>query len=275
MKVRRILLLVVAAATVAYVVFAIVVRPSNDRDWKTDHARLPMSRFDGSQVRIEGVRNFISWSRDSVSTDYYDSTYDLDTLKDLWLVVSVFDEQTRRGPAHTMLSFGFDGGQYVVISVEARKEVEESYSIIQGLFRRYELIYVVGDERDLVATRAIHRNDDVYLYPIKASREGIRALFIEMLEAANELHERPRFYNTLTGNCTTKLADHVNAVAPGTIPPSWRLILPGYVDELIQRLDLLDEDEDIATVRRRYWINDKVRAAEHAGDFSLRIRSTQ
>ncbi len=272
MSVRRVFFMVFGAVAVALIVFWIVVRPSNDRDWKADHARMPASWLEGSEVTIDGIRRFVSVSPESATTGYYDHRFDLDALHELWLVVAVFDEEHRRGPAHTMLSFGFEHDPYVVISVEARKEVGEDYSIVKGLFRKYELIYVVGDERDLVRTRALHRNDDVYLYPIKASREGIRRLFVDMLQTANALRERPRFYNTLTGNCTTKLADHVNAIAPGTIPPSWRLILPGYVDELVQRLGLLNEEQDIAEVRRRYWINDKARAARDAEDFSRRIR---
>ena len=69
--------------------------------------------------------------------------------------------------AHIMLSFGFAGRDYVTISIETRKEVGESYDTIRGFFRQYELIYIVGDERDLIRLRTNYRKnppEDVYLY---------------------------------------------------------------------------------------------------------------
>ena len=113
------------------------------------------------------------------------------------------------GPAiaHVFLSFGF-GDEHVAVSIEARKERDEGYSSVQGFFKRYELIYVVGDERDLIRVRTNYRRDppeDVYLYRVRAPIENIRRLFLEYVRAINELAERPRFYDTLTTNCTTTI----------------------------------------------------------------------
>ncbi len=260
-----------AVVLVAAIAFSFV-RPSNDRDWKTEHARLPSAAFDGNLVHITGIRDFHYTSADSFTAGYYDRTFDLDSLATVWLGIAVFNESERRGPAHSLLSFGFDNGDYVAISVEARKEVGEDYSTVQGLFKKYEIIYVIGDERDLLLTRAVHRPDDVYLYPIKASREKVRELFVSMLEKANALHDEPEFYNTLTNNCTSKLRDHVNMIAPGLVPHSWKLILPGYADELVKELGLLGEDVTIEEARRRYWINGRARLYAEAPDFSQRIR---
>ena len=55
--------------------------------------------------------------------------------------------------ARASSSFGFDGGDYVCISIETRKEVGENYSALRGFFRQFELTYVVADERDLVRLR--------------------------------------------------------------------------------------------------------------------------
>ena len=248
------------------------IRPSNSRVWKADHARLPWTGFQGEEVRIEDIRDFRHVTADSVTQHYYDASFDLGEIESLWFVLSIFHEDEFRGPAHSMLSFGFEDGSYLVISVEARKEVGESYSIYKGLLKRYELIYVVGDERDLVRTRAAFRSDDVYLYPIRASREKIRELLVDMLQSANALHENPRFYNTVLNNCSTVLHDHVNSVAPGRIPHSWKILLPGFSDELLKNLELLDSDLTVAQARKSYWINDRARQAVDAADFSARIR---
>ena len=49
--------------------------------------------------------------------------------------------------AHTMLSFGFEGDEYLAISAEVRTEKNEEYNPLLGLLNQYELTYVVADER--------------------------------------------------------------------------------------------------------------------------------
>ena len=70
-----------------------------------------------------------------------------------------------------MLSFGF-AGDHVAVSIETRKKKGEAYSSIAGFFKQYELIYVVGDERDLIRVRTNYRRpeEQVYLYRTRAPR---------------------------------------------------------------------------------------------------------
>ena len=65
--------------------------------------------------------------------------------------------------AHTILSFGF-GDERLAISIETRKTEGQTFSAIGGFFRQYHLVYVVGDERDLIALRTKYRQpqEDVY-----------------------------------------------------------------------------------------------------------------
>ena len=268
---RRTLATVAAALFVAALVFALI-RPSHDRDWAPDHGRMPWAEFAGDLVRVNDVRDFRYDADGIVEQRWYDRIYDLNALDSMWYVLSVFDGEGWRGPAHGMFSFGFADGDFVVISVEARKEVGETYSWWQGLFKKYELIYVVGDERDLVLTRAVHRPDVVHMFPVAATPEKVRELFVDMLARANDLRKRPEFYNTLTDNCTSRLRDHVNAIAPGRVPASWKITLPGYSDELMESLGLLDSDLPLEQARRRYRINERARRHEHAPDFSRAIR---
>ncbi|MDH3217876.1 MAG: DUF4105 domain-containing protein, partial [Candidatus Krumholzibacteria bacterium] len=222
-----VVLAAVAVVTVLVVVKSSSTQPLNNRSWKLEHSVLPRAEFDGDLVHVRGIRNFSYQSAKSFTPAYYDKTFDLSKIESLWFVLSIF-RPSRRGLAHPFLSFGFANGDYVSISVEARQESDESYSVLTGLFKRFEVIYVIGDERDLVATRAIQRDDQVYLYPIRTSPDKIRSLFVEMLLAANQLHELPEFYNTLTNNCTTRIHDHVNRIASKKIPGSWKILLPGY-----------------------------------------------
>ncbi len=261
------------ALLAAVIVFALWPARA-DRDWIPPHAITPTVTINGDQVVVEGVRNF-RFAVDVPPVGTFETrVYDLGRLETLWYGLSVFHPDGWRGPAHGLFSFGFDDGTYVAISVEARKERGESYGVYRGLLRTFELIYIVGDERDLLLDRAAHRPDDVYLFPVAAPRQGIRDLFVSLLREADRLGRDPAWYNTLTDNCTSRLRDHVNAVAPGLVPPTWRVILPGYTDELLINLGRLRGGEDLATARRRYLINERARRVGDTPDFSRAIRDT-
>ncbi|MGQ0562530.1 MAG: Lnb N-terminal periplasmic domain-containing protein [Gemmatimonadota bacterium] len=248
----------------------ISIRPSNDRAWTIGQERTPYVTFAGSRLTIHNVRNFI-WQQDgSAKVRWQDRTYDLDRLESVWFGLAPF-ERDNRGPAHTFLSFGFSDSQYVAISVEARRERNEDYSVLKGMLRRYEITYVIGDERDIIGLRSV-RGDDIYLYPIRTTPAKARALFVEMLERANSLNQEPEFYNTLTNNCTTNILDHANSVSPGRIPYGRQVLLPGYADELAQRLGLIDSSVPIEQIRARYLINERARAFARDPFFSLRMR---
>jgi hypothetical protein len=158
--------------------------------------------------------------------------------------------------------------------VEARKEADEAYSIVKGLLNQYEIMYVIGDERDLIRSR-VARNDDVYLYPIRTSPAKVRALFERMVRHAEKLSGDPEFYNTLTNNCTTNILDHVNSIATRKIPYGREVLLPGYADELAGELGLIDSKLPIDEARRRFHINARARRAFFSDDFSLEIRKPE
>src|SRR5262249_20658869 len=118
----------------------------------------------------------------------------------------------RVGPVgHTMASFNFDNAPPVCISIETRPEVGEGFAPIASLFKQFELIYVVGDERDLVRVRTDHRNEEVYLYKIKMTPELARDLFLVYLDRINELADRPEWYHLLKNSCTINIVRYANA----------------------------------------------------------------
>lgn len=257
--------LVVVAAGACF-----LIRPSNSRDWNTDQAVLAAAEFDGDFVTVRNIRNFTYRSETDFTPAYYDKTFDLRTIESVWFVVEPFGSW--RGPAHTFLSFGFAGGDYLGISVEIRKEKGESFSPAKGLLRQYEVMYVAGDERDLVKLRSNFRRDDVYLYPMRATQEKARELFVGMLERANALRETPEFYNTLTNTCTTNIVRHVNAIAPERVPLKAAILFPGYSDQLAWDLGLIDTKLSFDEAKRRFHINERALRFADDPEFSKRIR---
>ena len=249
-------------------------RPSNTRAWAADHANLPEIVIQDSLARIANVRNFGYRTETDFDPNYETRTYNLNRVESVWLVLTPFS-RAWRGPAHSFVTFGFSDSTYLAISIEARREVNESYGLLRGLGRNFELIYVIGEESDLIGKRAAFGNFDVYLYPIRATPDRIRALLVDMLNRAESLNAEPEFYNTATNNCTSNLVRHVNTVSPGRIPAGIKLLVPGYVDDVAQALGLIDPTVPLAQSRGRYRINDLARAAAGQSDFSRRIRAAQ
>ena len=251
------------------------MEPSHERAWTVGQEKMPRAHFRGDSVIIEDIRDF---DYDTVgnltSRQYRRRAYDLGKLETVWFILAPF-EPDNRGPAHSFLSFGFADSQFLAISVEARREQDEPYSILEGMLNRYEIMYVVGTETDLMRLR-VARGDDVYVYPIRTSKEKVRRLFVEMLQRANKLYEKPEFYNTLTNNCTTNILEHVNAFASKKIPYGREVLLPGYADELAGELGLLDTNLPIDEARKRFHINARaMRAFNDYDNFSVRIRNGQ
>lgn len=247
------------------------VRPSHERDWAEAQRRLPVAESEGDVITIQNVRNF-RWAADGTAAPAWETrSYDLSRIESVWYVLTPFSRDWR-GPAHAFVSFGFDDGRFVSISVEARREAGEEYSLLRGMLKRFEVMYVVGDERDLVQLRAA-RGDDVYVYPIRADREKVRGMFVSMLNRANALHANPEFYGTLSNNCTSNLLAHVNEIANPRIPYGFRILLPGYSDQLALRRGLIDTALPLEDARMAFRVSDRsVRYAEH-DDYSLLIRS--
>jgi len=254
-----------------YCVLIALVRPSNGRDWSLDQRSLARAQFSEDNVQIQNVRNAFYRSSADYDVHWETRTYDLKQVETLWFLVEPFSDW--RGPAHTFLSFGFADGKYLGVSVEIRKEKGEAFSPLLGLFRQYELIYVIADERDLITLRAMHRNDAVFLYKMRATPEQIRAMLRSMLARANQLAEQPEFYNTLNNTCTSNIVDHIDIIAPGRIPLSYKTLLPAYADDLSFDLGLIDTDLDRDQYRAAHQINALVQQYADSPDFSKLIRT--
>ena len=181
--------------------------PSNERDWIPEQAIMPTAEWDGSEVTVRNVRNFEFVTEHDFIPRYYDKTYQLDDLESVDFIVAPFKDTPVL--AHTMISFGFGHGEFLVSSVEARLEKGESYSPLAGALRQFEIMYVLADERDVIQLRTEHRDTDVYVYRAQATREQVRALLLDVLNRVNKLAKEPEFYDTIYNNCTTNIVAHV------------------------------------------------------------------
>lgn len=265
------LLSVVVLVSVFYVVLNLVTSPSNDRTWNEDQTVLPYATVDGDIVTVYNIRNFDYDSTTSYTPHYYNKTFDLSTIKNVWYVVEPFEGVP--GSAHTFLSFEFEGDVFIAVSVEIRKEQGESFHPLKGMINHYELMYVFADEADVIKLRTNYRHNLVYLYKTTARKEKSRELFLDMVDRANSLYTTPEFYNTIINNCTTNIVRHINAVSHDRVPVfSLRYALPLYSVSLAQKRGLLDTSMTLEELQAKSLINNKALMYGNDPQFSLRIR---
>jgi hypothetical protein len=248
----------------------ISISPSHDRPWRPEVAVMPRAFIDGDRVRLTGARDFEYRTRDDFTVRYEEREVSLSHLRGIDFFVSYWSEGL---VGHTFLSFIFDNAPPLSISIETRPEVGESFAPIASLFKQFELIYVVGDERDLVGVRTNYRRETVYLYRLNASPDDARRLLLIYLARINELADKPEFYHLLSNSCTINIIRYANAAGrQGKLDV--RHIFNGLIDRYLYYSGRVDTSLPFEELRQRSLINEAAQAADNAPDFSERIRAS-
>jgi hypothetical protein len=209
------------------------IAPQEDRNWMAEVSRGVTSEpgSDGL-VRVRNIRDF-RWSSPTEAVErWYDLEVQPEQITSVDLIMSVWDSPNI---AHTLVSFGFADGRHIAFSGEIRREVGEEFSALGGFFKRFELVLIAADERDIVHLRTDARGESVSLYPVEMGPAQRAALFQAFLDYGNALAEEPRWYHTLWTNCTTMPYRLVRGIAEGLVF-DLRVILsgrlPGYLYDL-------------------------------------------
>lgn len=246
----------------------VTIPPANDRNWAPDVARTASATIDGDRLVVDNVRNFAWRSDTDFDQRWEERSYDLSRLANVDLVMSYWAGEAI---AHTIVSFGFDDGSRLAFSIETRKESHEDYSSIAGFFKQYELAMVAADERDVVRLRSNIRGEDVRIYRLRMTPENARLLLREYVKEIDDLAREPRFYNTLTANCTNLVFDMVRVIHPG-LPLDSRVLFSGYLPDYAYDLGATDTSISFATLRDLAKIHDKAIRADADPSFSVKIR---
>jgi hypothetical protein len=259
----------VAGAIALLAAWWLTIRPSNTRDWQPEVAEAPYAEIEGDRVVIHNFRNFDYITKTDFRPRWETKTVHLSNLRTVDFFTNYWGSTLI---CHTFVSFDFGPEGYVCISIETRMAKGQAYSAIAGLYRQFELYYVIGDERDIVRLRTNYRLEDVYLYHlVPATPERSRALFLDYVKSGNELRERAQWYNELTSNCTSNVRLHIKNIGSAH-PWDWQLLVNGTIDEHAYDLGALDTSLPFAELKRLSHINDRARAADRDPAFSSRIR---
>jgi hypothetical protein len=245
-------------------------QPRDDRPWQPDVDRTAWADITGDDVTLHNVRNCDYRTETDFTPHWETRTVHLSQITGIDLSINYWGVEWM---AHPVVSFQFSDTPPICFSIETRREIGETYSAIGGLYRQFELIYIVADERDAIRVRTNYRHgEDIYLYRINLTPDQARVRFLEYLTSLNALHEHPRWYNAITTNCTTSIrTQHAAALRR---PWDWRILLNGYADHMLYEQGSLQTGGlPFAELKERSHINAAAKAANDAPDFSERIRA--
>ena len=251
---RRVRLIALVALSAVVVLGAGVSlrSPSLNRTWDEDVRVLAgvEIRGDGS-IALENVRDWTYSEEAVLSTSYFDASFDPADIVDVWMYEQVLDG--RGLIAHTFLVFEFDesydAARYVGLSVETRRETGETYSLVGGMLRSFEVTHIWATERDLVTRRVVHLDYPLTRYRLEIPAEYRARLFTKLAEETRTLATAPRWYNTVANNCTSSLIRYVNESEPGAIPFHHSYVLTGKVDTYLETLGYLDPESTLSVTR--------------------------
>jgi Domain of unknown function (DUF4105) len=255
---------------VGIIVAWLQIKPSHDRDWVASVAKLPSVTFEGDQAKVRNIRNFDYKTEKDFSVRYYDKTFDLNKLESIDYILVYWDGN--EAVAHAILSFGFSDGEYLSVSVETRVERGEPQSGLRGLFKQYETIYILGDEKDLLRLRTNYRKEDVFLYPTTTDPQIVRKMFNAIMERVNQIASKPEFYNTLSHSCFTSLASDFEKIIARRSFFDFRRIANGYSDEMLFENGWIDSKLSFEDTKRLHYVNQYVTADVDDENYSIKIR---
>jgi hypothetical protein len=253
---------------VSLYIWASMQNASHQGDWLAVHNVMPQIEFQQDRVAISSLRNF-RYDSDQRPRQirYFQDTFPLAGANRLWFGLSHFADW---GMAHNLVSFEFDDGRFLTLSVEARMEQGQEYDPLLGLFNQFEMIYILGAEADIIGLRSHVRREQVFLYPMTLPREQVQSLLVTFLRDAQTLQDNPRFYNTVFSNCLSHLLLLSGAFSKWDIVTDWRLLAPGYSDQVAQSLGYIDSSVPLSQLKATVKIAPDI--APEDPQFSAKIR---
>jgi hypothetical protein len=244
------------------------IAPPATANFAPDVARQVAGEIVGDRLTLRGVRDFTWRSETDVDQGWEERTYDLGGPMTLDLFLSFWDDS---GIAHMIMSFGFADGRYLAWSMEVKRLAGSIYSPVASAFKENALVLIAADERDVIGVRTNVRGEDVRRYRLNLRQETIRNVLTEYVAQANGLAKQPRFYNSLTTNCTTAVVAMMRATG-ATVPLDWRLVVNGRLPEYAFDHDALEAGLTLEQANAKAPVSAKAKAHGLGSGFSEAIR---
>lgn len=148
---------------------------------------------------------------------------DISKIKDVYFVKKPFTPEFIA--AHSMLLFKFEKGGVIndrgqetdsfVLSIEAYLREGESYSLIDGMKNKFNIIWLFATWKDYSYRTMLYDMDSrsLILYNVNLSDKQKKEL-LEYAIIQASVNRAGEYYNTLTNNCTNNLVILINKTLP-------------------------------------------------------------
>jgi len=248
----KIAALVTILGLTAGAILVAVRNPSLSRNWDDDVRVLAgVELQELGLVRLTDIRDW-NYTQDSVvSRQYFDASFDPQHIVDMWLYEQELDDAGFIAHTFVVFDFGEDYGpaRFIGLSVETRREEGEEYSLIGGMFRSFEVTHIWATEADLVTRRVEYLDYPLTRYRLEIPAEYRARIFTKFARETGDLATIPRWYNTVTNNCTSSLIRYVNESEPNAIPLHYSYVFTGKTDDHLAALGYLDKRSSLAITR--------------------------
>ena len=263
---------VFGGVSTALLLWFIFLPASNERNFMPQSAVPPEPVIEDNILTVKNFRHFKFKNGKVSSADYKNEVFDLNEIQGTDMLLSYWDGH--RAIGHTFVSFRFSDGRALCVSVEIRLEPGESFHPASGMFKQFEIIYVMGDERDMIRLRTEHRKEEVFFYPMTLTKEQSKAFLVSIAKAAARVYHKPEFYHSIGKNCTTTMINHLNETSHFNIPATKKYILNGISDFYAYQMKGIPYDLPFDTVKRCGYITPLVNKLPLDENFSTEIRTT-
>ncbi len=196
-----------------YIIWVYLGVPSPNKEWDDMLEFQTTIDYKNGEYVFSHLRDY---SLETEQVAWREASYPSDHLSRMWLYLTPLDFY---GPVgHSWVVFEFtdpekNESRYLSLSVEARREQGEEYSVLGGILNRFELMYVWSTERDVFSyTHAIRPSREVYRFELALDQPTLQAIFQSMVDRSNDLAHNLRFYHTLRHNCTNELVYAVRSL---------------------------------------------------------------
>jgi len=244
-------------------------KPSANRNWETESAKIPSVTIEGDLVTFTNYRNF-DYQPDGTPIEKWETKqFHLSKLKHMDFFMTYWGGRTMVG--HPVFSFDFGDEGHVAFSIESRREKGETYDVLPSLYKQYELVYIAGSESDIIRLRTnFRKGEDVFLYRLKIQETTTRLRFSEYLDSINHFAAKPSWYNAVTANCTTAVRGQITTHERHSL--DWRILANGKLDEALNELGIFDKSLPFPELKQRSHINPAALANPDPATFSETIR---
>jgi len=235
----KILMFIVLVIVFVFAIILLLQKPSHNRNWELGQEELPKVEIRGDEIEIKNFRDF-AWSGEmTAEKKYTNKKFRINEIQKTQFIISHFSNF--EGLAHVFLGFVFPNGEKIIMSMEARRNDGEEFSPTLGLMRKFETVYILGSEEDIIGVRTDFRDERVYVYPTVFTAKESQDLFLKIAQAVNEIYDKPKFYNTLWNNCMNALSRPIEEISNFNFPFTYKILMPGYIDEVLYEMKMIPD----------------------------------